>query len=231
MSEEKPQQKFGRNPQALSSEYHKARKQVMLWAGILLAWALVGVDLAKAEATGGNIGAIITAIKSPQAIPWVLVILVAYFLFKVTVEWYQCSEARRGIRVARVDFLSAWIVALMAYALYFGQTISRVQFADVVQAVGRDRILSTLLGAILVLTAVAFVSRSRVINKGTKNEDVPWGLSLWWALTGVLLLAFFKLASDFRPLWKYVLSSAGISTILGLIGVGALRAIRKRKRR
>lgn len=122
-----------REPQPLSGEYHKARKQLILWAGVLLIWELVGVDLAKAEATGGNVGAILSAIKSPQAIPWVLAVIVAYFLFKVTVEWYQCNSGRRSLPVARVDFLSAWIISLAAYALYFGQKISRAQLADFLQ--------------------------------------------------------------------------------------------------
>jgi len=53
----------------------------MLWSGILFIWELVGIDLEKAKEAGGNAGAIIGAIKSPQAVPWALLILVAYFLF------------------------------------------------------------------------------------------------------------------------------------------------------
>lgn len=81
----------------------------------------------------GNFGAIITAIKSPQAVPWALLILVAYFLFKITVEWYQCNLARRKLWVARIDFISGWIVSLIAYALYFGQTLKQVQLADLLK--------------------------------------------------------------------------------------------------
>lgn len=128
--------KSAREPQALSSEYHKARKQLMLWAGILFVWELVGIDLEKAKETGGNAGAIITAIKSPQAIPWVLLILVAYLLFKTTIEWHQCSFARRQLRVSRVDFVSAWVVSLGAYVLYVFQAVKKVQVADVVQGGG-----------------------------------------------------------------------------------------------
>src|SRR4051794_36387991 len=106
MSDSKPI----REPRALTSEYHKARKQLMLWAGILLIWEFVGIDLEKAKETEGNVGALVKSIKSPQAVPWVLLILVGYFLFKLTVEWYQCSEARRNMKVAKIDFRSAWVV-------------------------------------------------------------------------------------------------------------------------
>lgn len=119
-----------REPRALSNEYHKARKQLMLWAGILFIWELVGVDLEKAKEAGGNFGAVVGAIKSLQAVPWVLLILVGYFLFKCTVEWYQCNSARRAQRMARVDFFSAWVVCGLAYALYAVQAISHSQLAD-----------------------------------------------------------------------------------------------------
>jgi len=106
----------------------------MLWASLLFVWELVGIDLEKAKEAGGNAGAIITAIKSPQAIPWVLLILVIYFVFKTTVEWYQNNAVRRSLRASRVDFISGWIVALIAVGLYIAQTLSRAQLADVVQA-------------------------------------------------------------------------------------------------
>ena len=135
---EKPEvsSKPKRDPAALSSEYHKARKQLMLWAAILFVWELVGIDLDKAKEAGGNAGAIIGAIRSPRAVPWALVILVFYFSFKLRVEWRQCNEDRRGVREARQDYLSAFIVASLACGLYFVQTISRVQLADYLPAAG-----------------------------------------------------------------------------------------------
>ena len=122
-----------RDPRALSTEYHKAHKQLMLWSAILFIWELVGVDLEKAKDAGGNVGAIVTALKSPQAVPWVLVILVGYFAFKLRVEWGQCNLSRRQVRESRADCYSAFIVAAIACALYFGQAISHIQFANTVQ--------------------------------------------------------------------------------------------------
>jgi len=134
-----------RDPQALSAEYHKARKQLMLWAGILFVWELVGIDLEKAKEAGGNAGAILTAIKSPQAIPWVLVVLVAYFVFKLGIEWNQCEARRRENVASRIDVGSAWVVAFLACALYAYQAISRIQIADVVQTSGEFK--SSAMGA------------------------------------------------------------------------------------
>lgn len=185
MSEEKPATKPTRDPQALSSEYHKARKQLMLWAGILFIWELVGIDLEKAKEMGGNAGAIINAIKSPQAIPWVLLILVAYFLFKTTVEWHQCSGSRRALRVSRVDFGSAWIVTALAYALYAYQAISRIQFADIV---------ASLKGQSFVLGAVAGLFGEHFIklffsgeNRFLRKNKILW---IWYVIVpGSFILA------------------------------------------
>jgi hypothetical protein len=89
-----------RDPEALSPEYHKAHKQLMLWAGILLTWELVGVDLEKAKEADGNVGTLVKSIKSPRAVPWVLLILVGYFLFKLFVEWRQVHPGSQN-RYAR----------------------------------------------------------------------------------------------------------------------------------
>ena len=70
--------------------------------------------------------------ESPSG-PWVLLALVVYFLFKCSTEWAQCHSERRKLRFARADFVSAWLVAVAAIALYIGQAVSHSQFADTLQ--------------------------------------------------------------------------------------------------
>lgn len=132
----------------------------MLWAGILFIWELVGIDLEKAKDSGGNAGAIISAIKSPQAVPWVLLVLVGYFAFKLWIEWKQCAEQRREILASRIDFASAWVAAFLAFLLYVYQAISRVQVADVVNgAKGRSLAWGAIIGLLLV---TVFIRRARL---------------------------------------------------------------------
>jgi len=131
----------------------------MLWAGILFIWELVGIDLEKAKEAGGNAGAIITAVKSPQAVPWVLLVLVAYFLFKLWVEWNQCGSRRREMLHARIDYRSAWMVAFLACSLYAYQALNRIQFADLLQGSSKVRsvvmgIVSGILGGGVVITTI-----------------------------------------------------------------------------
>lgn len=152
MPSDNPSQKATRDPQPLSSEYHKARKQVLLWAGVLFVWELIGIDLEKAKDAGGNVGALIGSLKSPQAVPWTLLVLVGYFLFKLWVEWTQCEGERRNIRSARIDYRSAWIISFAAVAMYVGQTLSRVQLADRLQnQKGRSMLVGLVMGCCISL--------------------------------------------------------------------------------
>lgn len=202
MSDPKPK----RDPSALTSEYHKARKQLMLWAGILLIWELVGVDLERAKEADGNFSALVKAIKSPQAVPWVLLILVAYFLFKVTVEWYQCNEARRNMRVARIDFTSAWVVSLLAYVLYFAQAISHVQFADLLQDFNKWPSLAT--GFI---SGVMFAKAATEVLYFSGQKYAPlisWKTFLTYLLVGtfplLLFVSFTRLKEEYVN-WRYLI--------------------------
>jgi hypothetical protein len=151
MSETKPEPRKI-DPKALSPEYHKARKQLMLWSAILFIWELVGIDFEKAKEAGGNAGAIIGAIRSPQAVPWALLILVVYFLIKCWIEWAQCHHDRKKVLYARIDFYLAGFVGLLSIALYVGQSIRRIQFANLG---GRDRIVSFVV--VIVATIVSGV--------------------------------------------------------------------------
>lgn len=59
---------------SLTAEYSRARGQLILWSGILFAWEFIGIDL-----TESGIGAFAKSLKNPQAVPWILLILVVYF--------------------------------------------------------------------------------------------------------------------------------------------------------
>jgi len=117
-------------PPALPQEYYKTRRQLMLWSGILFAWELIGVDLEMAATAGGNVGTALKAIKSPQAIPWTILILVLYFLFRFSIEWRQASTSRRVLWPAKIDFFSSWTIAWLATSLYMGQRYAHFQVAN-----------------------------------------------------------------------------------------------------
>jgi hypothetical protein len=222
MPEPETKARPARDPQALSGEYHKARKQVLLWAGILFIWELVGIDLEKAKEAGGNAGAIIIAIKSPQAVPWVLLILVAYFLFKSTVEWYQCSATRRSLRASIVDFSSAWVVSLLAYILYFGQSISQIQLADLLAS---NRVKSVSLGLAIGVSLVyyALILCRRYILGNIPRISIY--LNIFIFVTGGVLVGILVLF--YQAHWGLMLIGILVGFSLFSLPVLALRPWRR----
>jgi len=110
------------------ASYDKARRAYGLAAAILLAWELIGIDLGEAPIESLKI-----TLKSPHAAPYVLIALVVYFGFRLTVEWYQTEPRRRQRPASRVDFAVAHALGLVAVLLYVGQTLLRAQLADKLQ--------------------------------------------------------------------------------------------------
>jgi uncharacterized membrane protein YfcA len=213
MPEEAKSDASTRHPSPLSSEYHKARKQLMLWAGILFVWELVGIDLEKAKEAGGNAGAIIGAIKSPQAVPWALLILVAYFAFKLRIEWRQCSDARRQVREAKQDYYSACLVAVAAWVLYFGQAVSHIQFANAVQ--GSDKVSSALAGG--ALGTGCGIAAGLLREWYTHHRQKKQYGHIGWSLVTFLLLAIpFLIQYRSRSLHWSIAVIGSMVTFLGI---------------
>jgi hypothetical protein len=213
MPESETKKLAAREPRALSTEYHKAHKQLMLWATILFIWELVGVDLGKAKDAGGNVGPVVTALKSPQAVPWVLLILVLYFLFKCSIEWAQCHPERRKVRFARIDFISAWIVSVAAISLYIGQAVSRVQFADRLRFLGSAEGFGLLAVAEVFIIQRGAIALRRARHRGRRPS--------WMTITHVgfglfsLMLAFALLVAGRLPGMLMIIFIV-IATFLGL---------------
>jgi hypothetical protein len=210
------------DPKALTPEYHKARKQLMLWAGILFVWELVGIDLQKAKDAGGNAGALIASIKSPQAVPWVLLVLVAYFFFKSCVEWSQCEVRRRQLLAARIDFGSGWVAACLAFALYAYQAATRIQLADVVQG-SPSRVLSAMVGFMLMLIIITAV-RPKVLHLETSKFRLGFSIMIGALIVSTVL--FF--ASRSMVAWRYIALGLALGFLVELFTYYLI--VRNRKR-
>jgi hypothetical protein len=112
-------------PPVMTDAYHKARRSYGLFSGLLIAWELIGVEVKEAPFQNYNI-----LLKSPNATPYVLIILVAYFAFRLSIEWYHCHPARRTLKQSRIDLLVAHSIGFISIALYAIQRILDLQLAD-----------------------------------------------------------------------------------------------------
>ena len=81
----------------LTDQYYKGRKFYTLSSGVLLAWTLVGLELAKEP-----LESLKTSLKNPDVAPIILVLLVPYFAYRTSVEWYQSDARRRNLRASRL---------------------------------------------------------------------------------------------------------------------------------
>ena len=109
----------------LDEAYSHARKAYGLVSALLIAWELIGAEFEPSPIENVKL-----TLKSPQAAPYVLIVLTIYFGFRLTIEWYQNDSRRRKLPASRIDFAVAHLIAITALALYLFQTLSNVQIAN-----------------------------------------------------------------------------------------------------
>ena len=112
-------------PDAMTDAYHKARRGYGLFSGLLIAWELIGIQVNASPFSDFNV-----TLKSPEAAPYILITLVGYYAFRLTVEWYQCDSSRRVLKVSRIDFFIAHSLGLVAVGLYAVQRGFGLRLAD-----------------------------------------------------------------------------------------------------
>lgn len=122
-------------PQVVTSdpmgEVNKARRQCVLWAGILFAFEFVGVRTAEEEGKPlvgilENLG----NLKSPGAIPWVLLTLLVYFVYRYVIEWRKVSPEHRSNQAHRIDWWVSLGIPAIAVVVFILQRAKGVQLFD-----------------------------------------------------------------------------------------------------
>lgn len=112
-------------PEPLSEQYYKSRKQLALYSALLFAWEFIGIELPENPFQNVDV-----SIKSPEAVPWVLVALIFYFGYRTLVEWYQSDQARRSLRVSRLDVYPTMAIPTAALVTFGVQGILKIQIVE-----------------------------------------------------------------------------------------------------
>ena len=196
---------------ALGEAYNHARKAYGLTSALLIAWELIGVELEASP-----IESVKLTLKSPQAAPYVLIVLIIYFGFRMTIEWYQNDIRRRRLPASRIDFAVAHAIAIVSLALYGYQTLSKVQLANIIAP---SHFIFFLTGGIAVLTLHwAITQRNHILNW---KED-PWlsFFTLFMALFSLFFLgAVLYVAGTERDLNVLLAAASGLLIGLTLIAL------------
>ncbi len=192
-----------KSPPEFSASYDKARKAYSLSSALLLAWALIGIDVDDKP-----IESLKVTFKSPQAVPYVLIALVIYFGSRFTVEWYQADEGRRARRPSRIDFALAHLIGTAGVVLYIVQTSLETQIADIIALyLPTVFLLPLMVGALTAQTIDNFKSlrignlRVRPKLRGKIQVAISWLV--------VLAMA-----------WRFVPTGPPLKPYLILIGLG-----------
>ena len=120
-------------PGPLSETYHKARRNLALFSGALIAWEYVGIRFGQ-EGRLSILGADVR-IQHQQVIPVVIVALVLYYAFRLAIEWMQCDANRRALAVAKIDLYVAYALGVVGVAVFSLQRISPFQLAEALTAI------------------------------------------------------------------------------------------------
>jgi hypothetical protein len=108
----------------LTNPYYRAHKAYAFFAGLLLAWAFVGIEIQNPPIESVNF-----TLNSPEAVPYVLAVLIVYFGFRLTIEWFQSPSAARKKLSARIDLFIAHFLGVASILLFVVQLLFEFQIA------------------------------------------------------------------------------------------------------
>ena len=110
---------------ALHDQYYKSRKQLALYSALLFAWEFVGIRLPNRPFTQIDI-----EIMTPQAAPWIFIVLILYFGHRTILEWLQSPTERRQLIASKMDFYTTICIPIAALLVFSVQRILAIQIAD-----------------------------------------------------------------------------------------------------
>lgn len=138
------------NPPQLTEQYFKTRKSLALFSGLLFAWEFIGIEIPSKPFENLNV-----KIKSPQAAPYVLLILVVYFTIRLLIEWYQSSYMRRELRTSKIDLSLSLAIPIVAIVTFTIQRILDIQVADKITHLGNYAYIIPILSGFLIGTSAS----------------------------------------------------------------------------
>jgi hypothetical protein len=152
----------------MTEAYHKARRLLALFSGILIAWEYVGLRIG--EQTGGPVTAklpiteTVVTIQNAEVIPVVVMILTIYFGFRLAIEWFQCDAQARTTLASKTDLRIAYFLASAAVLLIVLQRTTDLRLADfLTPAVAAGLIIGIWPGVIASVMVIAMQRRLRRI--------------------------------------------------------------------
>jgi hypothetical protein len=151
----------------LSSEYYKARNKYNLFSGLLFAWELIGIEIKETPIEKINI-----TLKSPDAAPYALIVILCFYAFRFSIEWHQSDKTRRDLIQSKIDYFSSHFISIAAISLFLIQSALNNQVFHYASKQANNIILVILVMFLSTILSFAFRSRSweKFIIKPNKDN-------------------------------------------------------------
>jgi len=226
VSQEESSNGIGFYQSELSKHYYKSRRQLALYSGILLAWELIGLTIPNKPLTNSNI-----EIKSPEAFPFVLLVMISYFVYRTLIGWYLSSPQVRKLYISRFDLNSSFLIAFISVFIYIYQTISKEQLFNIDLSTGVSIILIIIVIFIsffqlipIYVFVVDILYHQGLKDNRTKKQKVF--MLLLGSLPTLILIIYSFIAKGFTLLWVNF-GVLFILLIFSLLIEGSVRSPRK----
>ncbi len=112
----------------ITESYQKARRIYAGFSGLLLGWEFIGIQFLEAGVSSLKFG-----IKNPEAIPYVILILVIYFSYRLTNEWTILDKSSKASKSVKIDFLVSHLLGLLSIIIFVYQQLSGIQVFQIIQ--------------------------------------------------------------------------------------------------
>lgn len=171
------------DPNPLAPEFHKARTLIVV-TSVVAILHYFGVKF------HGRLPFLDISLPQQEVLSWVCVAILAYGLFRLVVEWCQCSLERRQKTASRIDYAVTILIAIGTLFILLYEPVtdfSLPSHAILIPAVA-ILVLGLLCGAYLstVLWNLQFV-RSKVHAKQLALPRIPVAVRCAWML-GLFLI-------------------------------------------
>jgi hypothetical protein len=183
-----------------NAEYHRARRNLTLSGGILLAWEFAGLELQNSAAL--PLTGISVTIRNPQVVPSILSCLVLFFSIRLFIEWKHSNIIRRSDIFSRADLTLAYSIAIIGVLIFLYQSITQTDIALLASREGNELFSTIIIGFFIFMTGYAL--GASIANQFDGNRDnaifVVVPMFLFLCAVPILQLRKYYLVGTLSPL-------------------------------
>lgn len=155
----------------LSPHYYKSRNSLLLFSGLLLAWELMNITVNK-EFEAPSLGATFN-IENVDAIPYVIFVLILYFVFRLILEWRQSDKRRRNLPESKIDLYVSLIIPVLAVSVYSIQRWFDISVFEGMTVISIFQITNIIITILLIISIIIFY---RIRGFTFKEIGIYYGL-------------------------------------------------------